>query len=430
MAELREPLAAGGPSFFSVIEDVHFRSLLRLSQEQALTWDAFLSHPLPHGMSPLECWNAVMSLGQCLGVDVMEDADGCRLWYRRTSQLEALIDELAVAAVPDGKLIHQVNDFLGMAYTDGLRRQEAGASLALAGMVEDVDAFVERLDGLADPVTAHGKLGRNYFIIDCDLEHYRNDSLNTTLAGELYGRLTQGVPAQDFERPQDAPSLSAYDARAYLARLLSYSSDPAPDDSVILRGMFVGCEILRYRLFGTLSPCMASLITRLFYLQHDLPLLAIAPFAVQRLAWQRGSAGEAVHQVTPADVEATFRRFPGNITLMQTVCAAGMMRAVAQIESQAGDVSSGDAVAREALLSKREFNHRQRSILARALRVHKAEFSARYHQSKNAISYATARRDLTELEEAGYLTRIHKGKGYVFMAGPALEELVQTSQSE
>lgn len=426
MAGFTEPPRGSEPSFSAVIEDKHFRTLLRLSHEQALTWDSFLTHPLPREMSPLECWNAIMSLGRCLGVELLQDAEGHQLWYRRTSELNAYIDSLAAKSAADGKLMHLINDFMGLAYTDELRREEAAATLALSGLVEDAAAFAEGMNGTALPITPEGKLARNFFVIDCDLEHYRSSSLSGALAQELYARLTKGVDTTLFEQTAHRHELSYNEKGAYTAQLLSFANTEHSDDSLILRGSFMGCEIRRYRLFGALSPLMASLLVRLFYLKHNLPLLALTPVAKARLAWQNATNDEPIYEATMHEVDSTFRRAPGNITLAQTVSAACMAYAVDAIEQQAKTSYLTDNKAREALLADKRFNHRQRSILARALRVHHAEFSARYHQSKNAISYATARRDLTELEELGYLAREQRGKGVIFICGPALKELLNT----
>lgn len=411
-------------SFFEVVNNSDFRTLLRLSHKKALTWDSFLTYPLPQGISPLDCWEAIMGLGRCLGVDVLEDADDHLLWYRRTHELESMIDRLAVESSPNGSLIRSVQDYLGLAYTDSLRHREAAATLGRAGLVDDTRAFAQSMEGVSDPQGTLEKIARNYFIIDCDMEHYRTSNIDHALVEELYARLTEGVDSPLVVWPEQQEVLSYEKRKAYLTKLLEYASSALDDeDSVVLRGMFLGYEMMRYRVFGTLTSSVASLVTRLFYLQNDLPVLALAPYAEMKLAWQRGQGVAPVEHISARDIEATFRRSPGNITLPQTVSAACMMKAVEDIASDVERITRSDNAARSALLADTRFNHRQRSILARALRIPNAEFSARYHESKNSISYATARRDLVELEEAGYLVREPRGKGAVFVAGPQLRAI-------
>jgi len=89
-----------------------------------------------------------------------------------------------------------------------------------------------------------------------------------------------------------------------------------------------------------------------------------------------------------------------------------------------------DAEMRRILHKDPLLNARQRTVLARALRDPDAEFRIRYHQSNHNIHYATARRDLVELHEKGYLTMELRGKTHVFTRGRRLDELAAASGAE
>ena len=69
-----------------------------------------------------------------------------------------------------------------------------------------------------------------------------------------------------------------------------------------------------------------------------------------------------------------------------------------------------------------ELNYRQRSILSRALVKPETEFRIREHQTANKVVYQTARADLLDLEERGYLRRVIRGKAYVFVPAENLAE--------
>jgi Fic family protein len=71
-----------------------------------------------------------------------------------------------------------------------------------------------------------------------------------------------------------------------------------------------------------------------------------------------------------------------------------------------------------------ELNQRQRSILSRALRDPQATFRIAYHRTNHNVAYATARRDLVELEDRGYIRSELRGKALVFLPSEALPELV------
>lgn len=59
-----------------------------------------------------------------------------------------------------------------------------------------------------------------------------------------------------------------------------------------------------------------------------------------------------------------------------------------------------------------------------ALRHPGATFTIKYHQTNNAIAYATARRDLVELEQKGYLSFEVDGRTMVFKAVSTLDSLI------
>lgn len=55
-------------------------------------------------------------------------------------------------------------------------------------------------------------------------------------------------------------------------------------------------------------------------------------------------------------------------------------------------------------------NHRQIALLSHALRHPQAEYSIKSHQRSHNVAYATARSDLFQLVEAGYLEAVRSGK--------------------
>jgi len=52
-------------------------------------------------------------------------------------------------------------------------------------------------------------------------------------------------------------------------------------------------------------------------------------------------------------------------------------------------------------------------------------FSIKKHQTKNGISYQTARNDFLILETKGYLKKIQKGKTFYYIAVKNLNKLVE-----
>ncbi len=84
----------------------------------------------------------------------------------------------------------------------------------------------------------------------------------------------------------------------------------------------------------------------------------------------------------------------------------------------------------EALLSGRPgINHRQRDVLAIALRDSNCAFVIAGHQNKHGVTYQTARTDLLDLVSRGFLMKIRDGRSFRFMPAPDLTDRVRAPES-
>lgn len=68
----------------------------------------------------------------------------------------------------------------------------------------------------------------------------------------------------------------------------------------------------------------------------------------------------------------------------------------------------------------RDLNHRQRALIAHALRHPSHEYTMQSHRRSHAVAYATARSDLLQLAEKNLLEAGKRGKKAVFRPGAAL----------
>jgi Fic family protein len=67
-----------------------------------------------------------------------------------------------------------------------------------------------------------------------------------------------------------------------------------------------------------------------------------------------------------------------------------------------------------------ELDHRQRALLESAVRHPARSCTIKGHQSSHRVHYLTARKDLADLVERGFLDERRVGKGKRFHAGPRL----------
>ena len=74
-----------------------------------------------------------------------------------------------------------------------------------------------------------------------------------------------------------------------------------------------------------------------------------------------------------------------------------------------------------------DLNYRQRTLLQHALKHPDAVYTIESHKNSHNIVRATARADLLDLVERGYLTRGKQGRRYNFRAAPGIAEKLNLS---
>lgn len=83
-----------------------------------------------------------------------------------------------------------------------------------------------------------------------------------------------------------------------------------------------------------------------------------------------------------------------------------------------------DAALAATLGRDRSLNHRQRALLGRALEESDTVFTVESHKVSHGVAYATARDDLLDLVERGFLEKGRQGRKWVFVAVEDLRERV------
>lgn len=419
------------PTFNEVINDHDFRVLLRDFLHGAMTWDSFLEHPLPLNMSPLATWATLGSIGRCMGVHLFQTLKSEMLWYRRTHELETVVDGIVQCVSQESPLANALQKHTDQEFITNLRLIEACAASQLVGLTcnhENLDNVFQTKNAPQQPVE---RVIANMMAIDVDLNDYIDRPLSSSLIQEMKENLLDGLDDNARIRLSEGIDDKLQSEREresidhQLDLVISYVTNDDDEDLAVLRGNLLADSIRNYQPFGMVSTQIASLASRLFYLQNDLPVLSLLPISSVKLQWLNGKISTDRTMCSPEEYESTRRRSPNDLTVHQMLSAQCITLALEDLISTIGPSDVDDRAAHELLDRDPQFNHRQRSILARALRSPHAEFRIRYHQRKHNISYATARRDLVELETAGYLRIEQRGKTFVFLSGERVDELFQ-----
>ncbi len=403
------------------IDDKSFRDLLRTTQRRAITWDEFLGHSLPSGVSALECWAALESLGRCLGVHLFVGFEDELLWYRRTYELESLsrsLEERGTKASPLGRALADPSSDL----SQGLWFREVHSTFARAGVsLRGDDLALARGLGI-DPARPVERIALNALEMGEDLFRYQDCPLDQALLEELCQRLVSGLSEEEVEHAGVLMSVSPVgEAEGVgqlqaVSRALAYadSGEQHGEDLPALRALIVSETLRSARLYGPAYAPLASLLRRLIFSRSGFPALGLLPFSETYAAWKRGLLlSESRYRFD--ECVRSMRHTRAERTLLCTVGLLCLNRLAdeteAQVEQQMGMSSALEAAA----FADERFNWRQRKVLACALQEPGYEVSIAAHSQAHRVSYATARRDLVALCDAGYLSCEQQGKASVFV---------------
>ncbi len=403
------------------IDDKSFRDLLRTTQRRAITWDEFLNHSLPAGVSAVECWAALESLGRCLGVHLFVGFEDDLLWYRRTYELEALarsLEERGTKASPLGRALADASSDV----SQGLWFREVHSTFARAGVsLRGDDLALARGLGIA-PARPVERIALNALEMGEDLPRYQDRPLNSDLLEELYRGLVSGLSEEEVEHAGALMSVSPVgEAEGVgqlqaVSRALAYadSGEQHSEDLPALRALIVSETLRSARLYGPAYAAMSSLVRRLIFVKSGLPALGLLPFSETYAAWKRGLLlSESRYGFD--DCVRSMRHTRAERTLLCTVGLLCLSRLADEAEAQAQQQMGMSSALEAAAFADERFNWRQRKVLARAMQEPGYECSIAAHSQVHRVSYATARRDLVALCEAGYLSCEQQGKASVFV---------------
>jgi Fic family protein len=411
--------------------------LLRRSQRSYLSWDQFLAQRLPSETSPIETWDLLSMARRCFGIDLtIPDLEDNDYWYLRTHEITDLVTRLqcsckadsalsrTLGAAPNRRVLvkSRIDETIAAAQLDGLAisEEEAYDLLQLERtpknsteqLVANTLTAMDQLDDLVDrPFTLDlFRHLQELLLVNVDTKELR-------LAKPRMGLLTFDYPAEKIARFADR---QAEHIRAY-----ANHDTGDPYDHPILRALLIQDVFRFYRPLDALNSQVGRLVFRLYALKHDLPILGILPISRTKLDWEIGA-------IAPTSITTDAKTFyafeehratdlTGYFTLVTQMAAYTLQELIDNLAR----IEERDEALREMLQRDQYINHRQRSILGRALRNPGAEFRIAYHKTTHNIVYATARADLLQLVEKGYLEVHKRDRAMVFTPVAGLNELLE-----
>jgi Fic family protein len=267
------------------------------------------------------------------------------------------------------------------------------------------------------------------------LETPSSDLFSPSLVLSLYERLTHGVDVKGIARGQRRTNLAGTinpeemaevaRQRGILAEICDFANAGSgdPEEPSAIKAYMVLSAMGYWRPLPDLNETVGRHMLRLFAVKRDYPVLGYLATSRSMLRWFDGKLRPGVtrfaelkrREVIPGTIDGT----EDILTYLQltTDAIGGLLGYIDLTKKQ-------DAALAAALESEERLNYRQRSVLGRALSRPTTEFRIRAHQNAHHVVYQTARADLLDLEERGFLVREMHGKAFVFVPAPNLEQLL------
>jgi len=419
-----------------LLGDPIFASLLDEAMRDYLDWEQLIQRPLPAGISAAETWNLLTTLRrQGATYFPVEACDGTRYWYRLTQAAMRCLQTVDHHCRSDSSLHQAVLEREGQRYLVRSRIQEAIATCQLDGVEISYEAAGRLLHGGHAAQTAAEQFVINAYELLGEVEDLATETLSPDLAWRIYERVVERVELSELGRVPLRHNLTdIYDPNSCLvpeeqARVLQRLCDYAncltgdPDEPIPLRGYAFQSAFGYWQPLPDFNGTVARLMLRLFAVQHDYPVLGYLPVSRMIQEWADGKVEPPVVRFqkleAPRMIDGWADYSRDALTFLQLMVAA-----IEKLRDYIVDTRRRDEELQRVLDAEEGLNYRQRSVLSRALANPDAEFRIRHHHTTHRVVYATARADLLDLVDKGYLYQEMRGKAFVFVPQPGLRERI------
>jgi Fic family protein len=429
----------GQESVFQVLASSEMRGILRRSRRAALLHADFLELPQPPGWDPEETWALLKAIQREYALEIPIPApDGHRLCYFLHQDLINKLLDFERHCRAESELHVQLADREGQPFLVRVQAEEAIATSALDGVSIPYRQAVSLIRLDHKPRDGGERVIANTYRLMREVGAYVGRDFSSELLREFYLQVTDGVDPDTIPRgPLRSPlayehyrRLAEGQADRHLDEICAYANHESgdPEEHPVIRAFAIRGAMRQWLPLPDFNGNVASLMFRLYCLKHGYPVLSYLPFSRVVLYWQDGLIPP--EQVPCCSLPLQYVDEHGDedhtahLTLAIQLGHREVMRLLAYVQTR----RQQDERLVAALQSDPSLNHRQRSVVGRAIRRPEAEFSIGYHRTNHNVVYATARADLLDLVTKGYLVLHTRNRKFVFQPHPELPSRLRLTE--
>lgn len=426
-----------GQAILELLDDEQFQAILRLFMRRAIPWNEFLELPMPDSVSPAVTWEILKRVSRTVAVSpLIQDPEDNAFWYRRTYEITDIANGVALECRTGSRLHRTMTGSEGQHFMVRARIEDACAAAKADGLLVTDAEVMALLRSLRTPQSDAERLIVNAYRLFDRLPDYMSERFSPELLREFQDLLLDGVeeerighgPRRFGLMPHQYPGeLTPAGAEGQLELICAYLNHEHGDerDHVVVRARDAVDAMTYIRPLRIASCQVGRLASSLYAMKQDIPVLAFLPDSRVRMDWEEGRIAPPTVPYDSATLRQQWFQFqPRDLTAHHTMTVYLQRVALDEMNAHIEMWERRDAEMHSIMRRDPELNQRQRSIVSRALRNPQATFRIAYHRTNHNIAYATARRDLVELEERGYLKSELRGKAFVFLPSDSLSGLL------
>jgi len=422
-------------SLVPLLETSEFQELLRLASRAPLLRRELTSDLVPEGYSEDAVWDALTAIRRsqayyspniCCGEEGIQ-----RNWYTLPASLLHSLRQLAKLTHKGSELYAIIEERRSSRFITQEYLQEILVNLGYDGYDPDYESIRSVVLGERACATVAEKLAVNYHQISQNLDEFCSGQFDRALLMDIYGRLTAGIADEEFAAAPARQLLTGFETKDHAEYVLDIiaaignNTMAEPTLHPIMVSMLVNCRFWRCLPFDQCNNLMGSLTSRLYLLREGFPVFRYLPKTSIIDEWKRGGRLADVVDYTFEESTVTVGTDADWTAYYDSVMKL-MVHSLTRTQKTLQTIKDSDDVLLALVDHLAEMNYRQRMLLHQAIVCPGIEFYIAPHGRKHNIVYSTARTDLEQLVERGFLTRTVHDSANTYQAAPRLHEVLHS----
>ena len=406
-------------------------ALLLKANREYLYWDKFKHLPMPDGLTAEDAW-AVLKLVRSLNRrnSPIRDVHGHVFWYSLTDGLQRslmLIDQQAGGRI--GTRVPEITPDVQRTYLLSRLMEEAIASSQIEGAATTRRDAKEMLRTGRKPSTRGERMILNNYRTIQQMRGTLDRDLSLSLLLELQSSLTEGtlsnasesgrfrteadddIVVGDFTGKVVHVPPKAHELPAQLKELCRFANrEEEHFVHPVLKAVLLHFWLAYLHPFCDGNGRTARALFYWFSLKSGYWLFEYV--SISRVIMRRRAQYERAFLYSEAD--------DADVTYFATFHLNAIKIALDEFWEYVERKTKEDGDLQRQVSLDSGLNYRQRAVLTRAIKDSASRFTIESHRASHDVAYATARADLIDLVERGYLVQVRQGRAYVFAPAPDL----------